>query len=256
MCESQETPWSSAKNQVAGFKKLGNIDLHKLGQISQYYFPEAHTGGIDLLRLQRVFDMKNKYEAPKPDLRLWRLIVPLHEWKTRRSSKAKRLLDINGCPKRTKKWWYRLRCDQVAKERKVSKFSDCWWMDESILPMLGLPHDDRRLQHRTLAPEAPVRKHILVCSDDDGRQHGPMRARKDLEPTTKKSNKSSTRTRKTQIFSEERENEPGTIRWSIASRPGRWWQHEHQDSRYHVTEWRDHNQRKELMATDYFKSVK
>ena len=53
-----------------------------------------------------------------------------------------------------------------------------------ILPILGLPHDDRHLLHRTLASQTRVRNTtMLVCNDDD-RQAGPMRARRDLESTT------------------------------------------------------------------------
>ena len=36
------------------------------------------------------------------------------------------------------------------------------WMDRRILPILGLPHDDRHLFYRTLTPEAPVREHHHV----------------------------------------------------------------------------------------------
>ena len=54
------------------------------------------------------------------------------------------------------------------------------WMDRGILPIPGPPHDDRHLVHRTLAPEALVRKHHHAGIDD--RQAGLMRARKNPSP--------------------------------------------------------------------------
>ena len=42
---------------------------------------------------------------------------------------AQRPLESNGCPQRSKKEGSRLPCDQVARGRKVSKFSESSWMD-------------------------------------------------------------------------------------------------------------------------------
>ena len=52
--------------------------------------------------------------------------------------------------------------NQMARGWKVSNFSAGPRMDRRILSILGLPHCDRHLPHRTVAPEAPeapVREH-------------------------------------------------------------------------------------------------
>ena len=95
---------------------------------------------------------------------------------------AKRPLESNEYPKGSKKEGSRLHCDQVARGRKVSTLSASSWMDRGILPIPGPPHDDRHLVHRTLAPEALVRKHHHAGIDD--RQAGLMRARKKSKSTT------------------------------------------------------------------------
>ena len=46
---------------------------------------------------------------------------------------------------------------QEDEKYRMSQKAHEW--NRIILPMPGPPHDDRHLQHRTLAPEAPVRKH-------------------------------------------------------------------------------------------------
>ena len=75
--------------------------------------------------------------------------------------------------------------NEVARGWNVSNFSAGPRMDRRILPILGLPHYDRHLPHRTEAPEDQYESTItFVCNDED-RQAGPMEARGDFKPTTK-----------------------------------------------------------------------
>ena len=104
--------------------------------------------------------------------------MTLHEWitqgdKTRRSSTAKRPLEGNGCQKRSEKEGSRLHCGQVARGWKVSKFSECSWMDRRFLPILG-PSPTPHPGTRGTSTKTPSR-----C-----RQAGPMRARKDFKSTS------------------------------------------------------------------------
>ena len=94
-------------------------------------------------------------------------------------------------------------------------------MDRRILPILGLPHDDRHLLHSTVASEAPVREHHLVGVPRWGSSSWTNESKKRFETHSENSRKSLTRTRTTKFrHSEERENEAKTIRWSTASRNG------------------------------------
>ena len=114
-------------------------------------------------------------------------------------------------------------------------------MDRRILPMLGLPHYDR-----------------LVCNDDD-RQAGPMRARKEFKPTTKifeslrqeqgRQNSFSPKNEITRqrLFDEalRADLEWMSQRWrtyssqssSSASSSTIWWQHEHE---HQASQWCEH----------------
>ena len=133
-------------------------------------------------------------------------------------------------------------------------------MDGRCLPILGRPHDDRHLLHRTLASESTI---ALACNDED-RQAGPMKARKDFRPTTKivaslrqeqgRQNSFVPKNERTRQrpFDEvlQAKSELLNQNWRIyfsqssssSSSPQNWWQHEHQDSQWREhqdTQWRD-----------------
>ena len=74
-----------------------------------------------------------------------------------RNSMATRPLESNGCQKRSMGKGTPLRSDgkRTNNIEILSKPID----RQKILPVPGLPHDDRHLLHRTLASEAPVREH-------------------------------------------------------------------------------------------------
>ena len=102
-----------------------------------------------------------------------------------RNSVATRLLESNGCQKRSKETWLGYYHNLVATAWEVQKFSASPWMDGRILPILALPHDDRHLLHRTLASEAPVRERHHVGMQRWGSSSWTMKARRELRPTTK-----------------------------------------------------------------------
>ena len=81
-------------------------------------------------------------------------------------------------------------------------------MDRRILPIPGVPHDDRHFLHRHLEAERHRYESTITwaCSEKD-RQARPMNARKDFRPTTKNSRKFATRTRTTEFFCFRRERE-------------------------------------------------
>ena len=74
---------------------------------------------------------------------------------------AKRTLESNVRPKRSKKEQSQIHRAQVARGRKVSKFSESSWMDKNFADTWTNLHDDQHLPQRNLAPAEPVRKHNL-----------------------------------------------------------------------------------------------
>ena len=155
--------------------ELGNIELHESGQISrtvqcQSYLKHIPEGlifsscGICLrLDEEQIQRIKARFEAFTVPYYFARVNCSRGEQKTRRSSMAKKkTLESNRCPKRSKKEQARFHRAQVAERRKVSRISESSWMDRRLLPIHRLPHDDRHLQQRNLAPAKPVRKHHLT----------------------------------------------------------------------------------------------
>ena len=143
-------------------------------------------------------------------------------------------------PLESKKEGTRLHCAQVARGRKVSKFSESSWMDRRILPTPGQPHDDRHLLYRTLAED---------------RQAGPDESKKRFSNPLRIFSQVFDKNKDDRIpvfrrtsghgkdhsmkHCEETWNgrvEIGKTYWSqpsSSSSSQQWWQHEHQD------QWRD-----------------
>ena len=89
-------------------------------------------------------------------------------------------------------------------------------MVRRILPIHGPPHDDRHLLHRTLAPEAPVRKHHHA-----GMQWWWSPSWTEASAKRFEAHHANPHKRTTEFpHPEERRSTAKTIRWSIASRPG------------------------------------
>ena len=146
-------------------------------------------------------------------------INPIKEQEAWRNSVATRSFESSGCQKRSEETWQGHYHNQVATGWEVQEFSAFRWMDGRILPILGLPHDDRHLSHRTLASEAPVRKHHCVGMQRWGSPSWTKESKNRFQTHCENSRKSPTRTRTTEsLHPEEQENEAKIILWSTAIR--------------------------------------
>ena len=146
-------------------------------------------------------------------------INPIKEQEAWRNSVATRSFESSGCQKRSEETWQGHYHNQVATGWEVQEFSAFRWMDGRILPILGLPHDDRHLSHRTLASEAPVRKHHCVGMQRWGSPSWTKESKNRFQTHCENSRKTPTRTRTTEsLHPEEQENEAKIILWSTAIR--------------------------------------
>ena len=133
------------------------------------------------------------------------------------------------------------------------------WMDGRILPILGLPHDDRHLNtalwHQRHRYESTI---TLACKDED-LQAGPMKATRDFKPITRiltslrqeKGARQNSFIPKNEGVRQRPFDEAllAELEWMsqnwrpcfsqpfffLITSSQNWWQHEHQD-----TQWREH----------------
>ena len=151
--------------------EMGNIELYELGQISrtvQYQSCLKHIlEGLTFcacgtrLRPDEEIHTKDQSQIPGCDCPLLLCTSELlKRKKTQRNSVAKRPLESNGCPKRSKKDQDSIVIGWQEDEKYRNSQKAHGWT--RILPILEPPHDDRHLLHRTLAPEALVREHHHV----------------------------------------------------------------------------------------------
>ena len=254
--------------------EMGNIELYELGQVTRTVPCHSCCGDICrtlfLWRVSSTWWSNNKKVRSKmpsfdsTSLSCSNLSTTGQEaW---RNSVATRPLESNGCQQRSKETWKGHNHNQVATGWEVKTFSASPWTEEycrylDFLITIDIsyiaPRHQRHLYESTIT---------LACNDED-RQAGPMKARKDFGPTTKilASLRQEQGRQNSFIPKNERmrqrpfdealraKSEWMSQNWttdfsqpSSSSSSQNWWQHEHQDSQWREnqdTQWRDHQWR-------------